>query len=191
MEKIATHNSATGESGIWYSWLLAPFAKCQSKTIKQQYESGCRLFDIRLKLVNNKWRMAHGWWYTKRSAEDIIKEMNKFKNGPCRITLTYEGKGKNNELFLMFIIKLKSLYKNIKYGPVAVKYGKGSKGYKVSYDYILPGDNNWLNAPSVSKFMKLDGHSWHTFIPIPWIWKKICYNNPKFNEEKYTYVDFL
>ena len=48
--KIATHDSATGERGQGFlSWLVTPFAKTQSKTIKEQYEAGCRMFDIRIK----------------------------------------------------------------------------------------------------------------------------------------------
>ena len=51
MLKIGTHDSATGEHGNWWSWLFYPFAKTQSKTIKEQYEAGCRLFDIRIRKV--------------------------------------------------------------------------------------------------------------------------------------------
>ena len=37
--KIATHDSATGEKGRGFlSFLVAPFAKTQSKTIKEQYD---------------------------------------------------------------------------------------------------------------------------------------------------------
>lgn len=195
MLKIATHNSATGEKPIWYSWILTPFARCQSKTIREQYEAGCRLFDIRIKLVGDKWRMAHGLWYTKRTAEDIIKEINElganqFK-GKCRITLTYEGNAEHNDIFISFVSKLKSLYTNIKYGPIAVKYGKDSNGIKVQYDYIAEGDPNWLDKPARSCFLALNGKSWHTYIPIPWLWKKIYYDKPEFNEDIYTYVDFL
>lgn len=188
--KIATHNSATGEKSLWYSIPLIPFSRCQSKSIKKQYDAGCRLFDIRVKLKNDKWRCAHGLWYAKRTAEDIIKEINEFGE-TCHITLTYEGKNEYNDLFLAFVKKIKSLYTNIKYGPVAAKYGPKSNGIIVDYDYLLPGDPGWLDAPSQSKFLGLDGHSWHTYLPIPWLWKKIYYNKVEFTEDKYTYVDFL
>ena len=43
MNKIATHNSSTGEKGKGFlSFLVTPFAKTQSKTIKEQYDAGCR-----------------------------------------------------------------------------------------------------------------------------------------------------
>ena len=50
MEKIATHDSATGEKGMWYCIPLIPFAKTQSKTLKEQYDAGCRFFDLRVKI---------------------------------------------------------------------------------------------------------------------------------------------
>jgi hypothetical protein len=47
---IATHNSATGEKPAnILSWFLIPFCRTQSKTIKEQYEAGCRLFDLRVR----------------------------------------------------------------------------------------------------------------------------------------------
>ena len=190
MLKIATHNSATGEKSMWYSWIFTPFSRCQAKTIRQQYEAGCRLFDIRIKLVGDQWKMAHGLWITKRTAEDIIAELNSFED-VCRCTFTYEGKYTHNEQFLAFIEKLKSLYKHITYGPVAVKYGKNSKGIKVDYDYIMEGDKNWIDAPLRYHYIGLSGQNWQTYIPIPWLWKKIYFDKPDFREDIYTYVDFL
>ena len=47
---IATHNSGTGEkSGGWLSRLFFIFAKCQSKTLVEQYNAGVRLFDLRIR----------------------------------------------------------------------------------------------------------------------------------------------
>ena len=190
MLKIATHNSATGEKPTWYSWILTPFARCQGKTIKKQYEAGCRLFDIRIKLIRGKWKSAHGIWITKRSVEDILSELNGFQD-TCHVTLTYEGGADHNSEFLEFVKRIKAEYTNNKYGPVAVKYGKDSSGIEVKYDYILDADADWLDAPTRSHFVALDGKNWQTYIPIPWLWKKIYYNKPDFREDIYTYVDFL
>ena len=116
--------------------------------------------------------------------------MNSFDDR-CSVMITYEGGYRDNELFLAYVYKIKSLYSHLKYGGIAVKYGKNSTGVKVKYDYILPADNNWLDATTKQGFIPLDGRSWHTFIPIPWLWKKIYFNHPKFNENEYTFVDFL
>ena len=50
MNKIATHDSATGEKGKGFlSFLVSPFAKTQSKSLQEQYDAGCRSFDIRVR----------------------------------------------------------------------------------------------------------------------------------------------
>lgn len=190
MLKIATHDSATGEKSNWWSWLFIPFAKTQSKTIKEQYEAGCRLFDIRIRKVFGKWKCAHGPWVTKKTAEDIFAELNSFQDR-CSVSITYEGGYKDNDLFIAFVQKIKSIYTHNKYGGVAVKYGKDSTGVKVKYDYILPADNDWCDATAIQGFLPLDGRSWHTYLPIPWLWKKIYHNKPEFNEKQYIFVDFL
>lgn len=74
--KIATHNSSTGESGHGIiSWLVTPFAKCQSKTIQEQYEAGCRYFDIRVRNTKRGYICAHGLWESKRYFIDILMEI--------------------------------------------------------------------------------------------------------------------
>lgn len=78
MNKIATHDSATGEKGKGFlSWLVTPFARTQRKNIKEQYEAGCRSFDIRVrKDKDGIFRCAHGLWMSKKSATEILSEVN-------------------------------------------------------------------------------------------------------------------
>lgn len=189
MLKIATHDSATGEKGQGFlSWLITPFAKTQSKTIKEQYDAGCRMFDIRVKLIDNEWYCAHGIWHTKRTAEDILKEINNFPE-TCYVTLTYEGNSKNLFEFSTFADRAQSHLTNINWGGIAIKYGEKANLFKVIYDYIKQYPSDW---PANRKgFLPLDGSSWHIIIPIPWLWKKIYYNKPLFFDNIYTFVDFL
>lgn len=186
--KIATHDSATGERGKGIlSFLISIFAKTQSKTIREQYDSGCRMFDIRVKL-SDTWRCAHGLWLTKRTADDIFSEINSFKD-KCYVTITYEGNADNIFAFTDFVNHIQSTYNNIVYGGIAVKYGSKANLFKVIFDYINPYPAHW--PQSKQGFLPLDGSSWHILLPIPWLWKKIYYNKPKFNNEYYTFVDFL
>lgn len=189
MIKIATHDSGTGEKSLWFCIPLIPFARTQSKTIDEQYNAGCRLFDIRCKKVLGRWRIAHGWWFSKKTIDEILFEFNKCIN--IHITLTFEGREENSKEFLKQVFIWKQKYRNIHYGPIAAKYCKDSKGIKVKYGYLEEGDKNWLDAPTVSKFVKLDGKTLHILLPIPWLWKKIYYNKPTFTQDYYTYVDFL
>lgn len=186
MLKIGTHDSVTGEKGMWYCIPLIPFARTQSKTLKEQYEAGCRFFDLRVKLHRGQWKCAHGIWITKRSAFDIISQLNTFKG--ITVTLTYEGDADHLEEFKEFNSDIKELYTNITWGYTAIKYGKDSNGIlTVKYDILDAGKT----PKHENKFLQLDGRSWHTYLPIPWLWKKIYYNKPKFNHKTYTLVDFL
>lgn len=186
MLKIATHDSATGEKGMWYCIPLIPFAKTQSKTLQEQYDAGCRLFDLRVKIHRGQWKCAHGIWITKRTAQDIFEQLNTFND--ITVNITYEGDADHIEEFKTFLSILKATYLNITWGYSAIKYGKDSKGIlTVKYDFLDFG-----KCPKhENKFLQLDGSSWHTYLPIPWLWKKLYYNNPEFNEETYTIVDFL
>lgn len=188
MYKIATHNSATGEKPLGLvSYFVIPFARTQSKTIREQYEVGCRMFDIRVRFHNNTLYCAHGLFITKRSAWDIINEINTFPE-KCYVSITYEGKLSLSDIptFKELINHWKRVFNNINWGEIAVKYTDND--IKVDWDVLIPSDR-WERA--IQGFLPLDGKTWQTYIPIPWLWKKIYFNKPKFNSDYYICVDFL
>lgn len=189
MEKIATHDSATGENGKGIlSWLITPFARTQSKTIKEQYERGCRMFDLRVRKKFGEWRCAHGLWVSKRTAADILSEINNFPE-QCYVALTYEGSDSEIYEFTEYFKYCEKLFTNIFWGGIGIKYGKGSNLFNVKFDYIYPYPKGWPETKQ--GFLPLDGKTWHIILPIPWLWKKIYNNKPKFNEKTYLFVDFL
>lgn len=188
--KIATHDSATGEKGYGFlSCIVTPFAKTQSKTIKEQYDKGCRLFDIRVKYRNHVLVCAHGLWTSEKWAYEIFSELNSFEER-CFVSITYEGRVEDIEEFIGWCDIIHEDCKNLTFGYVASKYGKDSDGIKVKYDIL-----KWYDKENFPKneqaFLPLDGRSWHTYLPIPWLWKKFYFNNVVFNTEVYKYVDFL
>lgn len=187
--KIATHDSATGEKGHGIlSWLLTPFARTQAKTVREQYEAGCRMFDIRVRKTGRTWRCAHGLWTSERTAGDILEEIDAFPE-TCYVTLTYEGGVEGADLFHEWAQEVMAESCDTVWGGVAVKYGRNASLMHVEYDYITPYPKDW--PKSESKFVKLDGRTWHILLPIPWLWKKIYHDRPLFNIQSFTYVDFL
>lgn len=186
--KIGTHDSITGEKGRGLlSFLVTPFSKTQGKTLQQQYDAGCRLFDLRVrKDKNGTWRGAHGLWTSKMDMYSILSTLNCMTDS-VTITITYEGKDPDTD-FLQQYYTWKRFFTNIRFGYCAVKYGKDSDGVKCKYDILDYGD---VRVNAKQAFLPLDGRSWHTYIPIPWLWKKIYHNKPEFNTEYYQYVDFL
>lgn len=59
---IGTHNSMTFLCPAhWYGWFMIPFARCQYKTIKQQWNDGARCFDLRIRFTKRgEPYFAHG-----------------------------------------------------------------------------------------------------------------------------------
>ena len=191
MLKIGTHHSATGEKPTWWSALFTPFTKCQCKTIKEQYEAGCRLFDIRIKKVFGIWRCANGLWFTKRTAEDIISELNSFID-PVSVMITFEGKNKNASEIINYCKYLKEKYSYIKYSPIWVKHGINAKGLHVAYDILDQGDELWNDGCQiVPNYFRFNYMTWHSYIHIPLLWKLRFFNRIKFNDNIYKIVDFL
>lgn len=176
--KIGTHNSATGERGkSLKDWLLTPFACCQSKTIKEQLESGVRYFDLRVR-ENKKgeWICCHGIWESNRTIQSILKEISDYGD-TSYIMITYEGKDVNREYFLDTVFTW--FNSSLILTSVNIKKPYGTCLYKN------------LKAPKVRhRYLGLGGATWHTYLPIPWLWKKLYFNNPEFVDDRFTLVDF-
>ena len=183
MNKIGTHNSATGEKGKGFlSFLVSPFARCQSKTIEEQYNSGCRLFDIRIRECDGKFCLSHGLWKSNKRLSDVLNFLNERE---CYVMLTYEGKFKNEEdrkSFLWHAAMMKVAFYKIRWLEISVKYGDNNK-----WQTIIKAEHS---CPNQKNFIPLDGSSWHTFIPIPWLWNKLK-KRKDFNEDIFLLVDFL
>lgn len=190
MMKIATHDSATGERGHGLlSWLVTPFARTQGKTIKAQYDAGCRSFDIRVRRRRGgvMWVCAHGLWESERAALDILREIDSFDE-PCQVCLTYEGTARNADDFRAFALYLRKTLRKIVWGAACCKYDRKA-GASVDYVTVLPGQDGYEGG--VQGFLPLDGRSWHTYLPLPWLWDRLYKRPHKFDEERFTFVDFL
>lgn len=59
---IGTHNSMTYlRPQHWYGWLMIPFARCQRKTLNEQWDAGARCFDLRIRFTaEGRAYFAHG-----------------------------------------------------------------------------------------------------------------------------------
>lgn len=183
MRHIGTHNSATGEpSKGLLSLLVSPFAKCQSKSIVEQYYDGARYFDIRVRKKGNRYYCCHGIWRCKTSVENIILNLSflaKRYNERVYVMFTYEGKCENEVEFEMAV---KSMLQgsHLTLNEVNVKKPIWKCIYKRSKSY-----------PYIQGYKVLDGRSWHTLIPIPYLWRKIYASNEKFYNDCFTFIDFL
>lgn len=189
MKKIATHDSVTGEKPLWFCWPLTIFARTQTKNIDEQFYSGCRMFDIRVKRILGQWRGAHGWWFTRKNIEEILDKLNKYAySTKIIIFLTYEGKAKNSKDFVDQAKNWKEKYNNIVWGDICAKYSNNS--LKVQYSTLIPCTDCRIEGGKQA-FLPLDGKHWQTYIPIPILWKQFYFRKVDFDDKTYKFVDFL
>lgn len=173
---IATHNSATGERGQGFlSWLVSPFSKCQSKTLAEQWEAGCRYFDIRYKWSDKRgcYICAHGLWQSERSLREVLAEIDEL--GKCYVMVTCERGAPLPKSAIRHII---ANHVNICFTYFSRKMPR----WKLDYCNI--------QIPHINGYQMLGWHDWHTLIPIPRLWK-CFYKEPPMNEDKFTFIDFL
>lgn len=176
MLKIATHNSATGESPKdFISWITSPVYRTQTKTIKEQYLAGCRSFDIKINDINGEWHCTNKRFVTKRTAESIIEEINDFFDR-CQVNITYEGTDIDN--FKKLVHRWKSKYTNIIYGGIAFN----DYGY---YQFLeLPYEG--YERP-LKRYTEITNFGTYLIFLI----KLLIRKSPQFNNFQYICIDYL
>ena len=199
MEKlISTHNSATGNPGYGFlSKLVTIFAKCQSKSLTEQYKAGCRYFDIRVIKTDSRGLVtAHGIW-KGITFIDALRELRNvcFLNDDfIYIDVTWEGDvskwSDSKKRCFVKIVKyyveyVNSNYENVKVEPIRLVSVNGKHPFGTVF---WKSDEN--KPTMVQKIKALYWFTWRLLIPIPWFWRKV-YGQAEFNDEYYTQVDFL
>ena len=177
--KIGTHNAATGELGSMFSFLITPFACCQSKTLVEQYQSGVRLFDIRLKRHKNTLYCYHGIWRSADNTQDLLRPLLKILNDTTYFELTYEGSNPSKE-DISIIKELAEWIKSMSPNAIVTRINRKTPWEAIETYHPLPYDGDGVGFLGI--------HGWRCLLPIPWIWSKL--HKPKFSEEKFTYTDF-
>lgn len=113
---IGTYNSGTGEKGrSFISNLVSIFFKTQTKSIKEQYRFGCRVFDLHVDKVGNDWVCSSGLWKSKKTLEEIIAEIDSFLD-PCYVTIICKDGYKDIRSFLDLMKSLKEKYGHLRFG---------------------------------------------------------------------------
>ena len=180
MNKIGTHNAATGEPGNLLGILITPFACCQGKTLVQQYRAGVRLFDIRLKRHKDTLYCAHGIWRSRHTAQDVLRPLIEILKEQTYFELTYEGSNPS-ETDIFVIKKLAEWIRSISQYAIVTRINRKTPWEAIETYYPLPYLGDGVGFYGI--------HGWRCLLPIPWIWSKFI--KPKFNEEKFIYTDFF
>lgn len=178
---IGSHNSATGEKPVgWLSRLLLPTAKCQTKTIVEQYNYGVRLFDLRItshKASYNKSDvgyeynlLGHGISYYDITLDEALSDIRKAakakrSNKTVCLIITYEGR-LNEEDQQNFVADILDYIESMYYNKfcvlqIAVKRPK----WKLLYD------NKNAGVTYSTDYFRYD--KWYKYLlPFPKLWKR-------------------
>ena len=171
--KLASHNSLSYYPPQW--WVI-PFnwmAKCQSLTIEQQYEKGVRLFDIRIKIVDDKVCSGHGVATYKVDFDAIFDFLN--KEGICTVRIILESG--NDDIFRRYVGYLMKAYQNIEYAG-----GQRKRDWKKMVN---------LPEPDLNHLYWKHDRWWK--IPFPyWYAKKHNKENQRYlNDVSWSIFDFI
>lgn len=178
--EIGTHNSMTYLSPK--KWYLYPFqflAKCQNKTIEQQYSEGIRLFDIRISYTKNKEiEFRHGLMAYKGNVYKILKYLNSQKDKVKVRILLEKSSQENDEMFIYDLKHFQKVFTNI-------TFYEGRR--KSNWEQLLPLPT--LDICQLVSSMAGEG----LFKIWPWLYAKVFNksNIKNYSEEKPLLIDFL
>lgn len=78
---IGTHNTMTYlRPQKWYGWFMIPFARCQRKTIEEQWHDGARCFDLHIRFTKQgEPYFAHGLYECTHKVKfiDVLTQLDK------------------------------------------------------------------------------------------------------------------
>ena len=190
MNKIATHDSGTGEkSKNFLHRLFKPFAKTQTKTIAEQWNMGVRYFDLR---VNDKFVISHGLWQANKNVYDILSELNVLALGDITnktyIMITIERNYNNWKEIADKLKIIVQCYPNIHCVSINRKYPK----WECIYNYNSPiCAKDYVSVPSAKEYLMFKFKNWKKYIPMPKVLNKIYKRQYEFNNKYFVMVDFI
>lgn len=189
MDKIATHDSGTGEKSknLLYR-LFEPFAKTQNKTIEEQIKSGVRYFDLR---VDRNYNICHGLWKANKNLFDILADLEYYAiklNTDIYYTLTVERNFKDIKTFIEYLKHNRFNYHKIQCVCINRKRPK----WECAYSFIdIPIKADYISVPTPEQYLKFKFKNWKKYIPIPRILNSKYTRKYRFNEDYFVMVDFF
>ena len=187
---IGTHNSMTYlQPHKWYGWFMIPFARCQRKTIEQQWNDGARCFDLRIRFTRQgEPYFAHGLYECTHKVKfiDVLVQLYRlsFRNNQrAFVRLILEDPDKQNHnvvYFKKFCEVLEIKYKAI---PFFGGNRKGDWAQIVEFDY-KPELQQYVGS------MMADARWYEKIMPFAYAWRRNKKNkqNPQGDIAIYDFI---
>lgn len=171
---LASHNS-------WSylppkKWWMRPFsfvAKCQSKNIREQYEAGVRLFDLRIRFDEyDNLIPAHGLMEYDYDVDSLKADLRWLNNQLdvvyVQVVFEMNRPSEWDEIsFLNWCMNLRRRYKNILF-----------VGFNRKYDWKPLLNDKQGNLPIAGCFASAPSDKWYSKLNdlCPWLWARL-HNN--------------
>ena len=166
----ASHNSATGERPLnfWAKW-FGCIARCQTKTLTEQYFAGVRLFDIRVRYdKHGVLRCCHGLAEYDMTLRDAFRTLNRLRSDRMAwVMVTYEG-SLSQSLRHQLIEDVRE-----EYSSPRTYFALGNISVKKPEWTII--SLNTLQPEYKHNYTKIVG--WKVLLPFPRLWYRL--NPPK------------
>ena len=169
---LGSHNSFSYlKPEKWWMRIFNPWAKCQSKTLEEQYEAGVRVFDIRVRWKDDKFFLVHNLMTYRDDPFTIIHDLDKFDDIKVRVCLDMRKEPPTKELEEKILNEFKKSVKKFQLGVIDCIIFWNWKHLESSPEYT------WIDKyGSVAKGL------WKYLPPKVWAW---FYNdNVRFNHLK-------
>ena len=195
---IGTHNSMTYlRPAHWYGWFMIPFARCQRKTIEQQWNDGARCFDLRIRFTKQgEPYFAHGLYECTHKAnpahvlEDLYKLMLR-DNEQVVVRLILEDPDKQNHNVYYFeqlcrVWETHQARQSVTVNKVLLFFGGNRKGdwaQIVEFDY-KPNLTQYVGS------MMEDARWYEKIMPFAYAWRRNKKNkqNPQGDIAIYDFI---
>ena len=184
---FGTHNSMTYlPPEHWYGWFMIPFARCQRKTIEQQWNDGARCFDLRIRFTKQgEPYFAHGLYECTHKAnpahvlEDLYKLMLR-DNEQAVVRLILEDPDKQNYNVYYFeqlcrVWETHQARQSVTVNKVLLFFGGNRKGdwaQIVEFDY-KPNLTQYVGS------MMEDARWYEKLMPFAYAWRRNKKNKQK------------
>ncbi|WP_289700543.1 hypothetical protein [Duncaniella muris] len=178
--KLGSHNSFTYlPPKHWWMYPFIPIARCQSKSIIDQYKLGARWFDLRIRYdKHDRLIVAHGLMVYKADVETVCLmlhylniEAHYFVQEPIYIRVLYEmsskdksRKAKDHELqFIGFCSFIQNRFQYLTF-----------IGGQRKYDWKLLHNFNTQPPQSIDMYSSCTWRKWDDW--LPWMYARIMNN---------------
>lgn len=188
--RLGSHDSMTYlPPKKWYLYPFRFMARCQSKTIEEQYELGIRMFDIRISFDKEGTpEFRHGLIAYKGDVKSVLEYLNRMGDTHVRIMLEEYRDDKsdfNEVLFALACNDWKKHYPKIKFFGGRRKRD-WAKIIDFKYDPIYDNKYSSCNTPDGKTGTVLDD-LW------PWLYAKLHNrkNIKKGTDKPWLLIDFV